>query len=105
MESLVESPPHDAFRDWRDEVGVLAELSPLDLRQRFEEAEARLRRAAAEQALLIAEMERSKSYGDDGHASIFGLLRAGPHWSEAECRSRTKLARLLADYPGVAEWL
>jgi hypothetical protein len=105
MESLIESPPEDAFRAWRDEIDEITELSPIDLEQRFAEAEQRRRRAEAEQALLIAEMERLKWWRRDGHASVFGFLRASPHWSEAECRSRTKLSRLLADHPAIAESL
>jgi hypothetical protein len=94
-----------SFDAWVAEIDELAELSVVDLEQRLRESEMRRRREEAIQALIVAKLEDKKWYRRDGHASMFGLLRAVPHWSEAECRSRTKLARLLAARADVAEAL
>ena len=51
------------------------------------------------------ELERDKAHKADGHASIFGLLRSTLGWSDAECRSRTQLARLVEAHPEVGEAL
>ena len=76
-----------------------------DVESRFREVEVVRRRIEAEQAVMLARLEEAKSYRRDGHASMFGFLRAAPHWSETECRSRTKLARLIAASPRCGELL
>jgi hypothetical protein len=94
------------------EAGSFAELtarasamSDAELEYRMRENDAVHRRWASTNSVLIAEAERRKSYRPDGHATMFGQLRSTLHWSEAECRDATQLARLVEAYPDVGESL
>jgi hypothetical protein len=80
-------------------------MSDDELEYRTRENEAVHRRWAATNAVLIAERERRKSYRTDGHATMFGELRSKLHWSEAECRNATQLARLVEAYREIGEML
>jgi hypothetical protein len=82
-----------------------AGMSDEELEYRKRENEAVHRRWAATNAVLIAESERRKTYRPDGHATVYGELRATLHWSEGECRDGTQMARLVETYPGVGESL
>jgi hypothetical protein len=82
--------------DGLDDAGWLAGLKQIEGEQRQLDA----RRAA-----LLAVGERRKAYRRDGHASMWGLLRASLGWSNAECRDRTQLARLIEAHPEVGESL
>lgn len=72
---------------------------------RLAELEDRKRRLEAERAAVLAEVERRKIYRVDGHASMWGLLRASLHWSSGECRDRMRVARFAAEFPDVGEML
>lgn len=67
--------------------------------------EARRRADAAEEAVLLARLDRERVYAGDGHASLFGLLRSVLGWSEGECRQRTRIARLVEAFADVGETL
>jgi hypothetical protein len=90
------------FEELSDEIESL-DLD--DVVRMLRENEGRRRALEAENALLLARVERDKAYRSDGHASIFGLLRSALSWSESECRSRTQLARLVDEHPAVGEAL
>lgn len=75
------------------------------LLDRLGELECRRRVLAAEEAVVLAELERRKVFARDGHASMWGLLRAMVGWSDAECRSRMRIARLVAEFDDAGEWL
>ena len=80
-----------SFREFVDEIDELARLAILDVESRFRELEVVRRRIEAEQAVMLAKLEEAKTYRADGYASMFGFLRSAPHWSERECRSRTRV--------------
>src|SRR5690606_26338110 len=67
--------------------------------------EARQRELEAERAVLLAEAERRKLYRRDSHASMWGMLRANLGWSDVECRSRMRVARLGDRFPAALEAL
>ena len=79
-----------------DDVGLLA---------RMRNVEGRRRELEAEQAVVLAELDRRRLFQADGHASMWGLLRASLGWSNAECRSRMRVARLVAEFVSVGEAL
>jgi hypothetical protein len=63
------------------------------------------RKLEAECALLTTRVQEHKTYKADGHASMFGLLRASLGWSERECRQRMQIARLVDAHPAAGETL
>lgn len=67
--------------------------------------ESRRRELEAETAEALAELDRRKANRVDGHASMWGLLRATVGWSDRECRERMRIARLVAAFPDVGEVL
>ena len=71
----------------------------------LKQIEAEQRQLDARRAAMLAVGERRKAYRRDGHASMWGLLRASLGWSNAECRDRTQLARLIEAYREVGESL
>lgn len=99
------SPGADSFAEFVEGFESLAELSFVDAELRFRELEVERRRVEAEQAVLLGLFENRQRFRADGHASVFGVLRSSVHWSDAECRARTKLARLIAAHPEVGEAL
>jgi hypothetical protein len=72
---------------------------------RLRELEARQRELDAERSLVLAEIERERLHERDAHATIWGLLRATLGWSDGECRTRMRLARLVDAHPDVGECL
>lgn len=67
--------------------------------QRLRELEADRRRVEAETAVVLAELDERKLYRVDGHATMWGLLRAELHWSDGECKTSMQIARLI-ERPG-----
>ena len=92
----------EELHEWRDAV-VAAPDHELDWQLR--ELEARRRAMAAQEAVLLAEAERRKLFRNDSHASIWGMLRADLEWSDAECRSRMRVARLCDRFPEALDTL
>ena len=70
---------------------------------RLRELEDDRRRIEAETATLLAELDARRVFRVDGHGSMWGMLRASVRWSDRECRERMRIARLLRDFPDVAE--
>lgn len=98
----------DASRD-ADAAGeaghVLAGLPDEAVIARLRSVEQRRRELEAEQAAVLAEVERRRLHANDAHATMWGLLRSSLGWSTGECRSRMRVARLVATFPDVGEWL
>jgi hypothetical protein len=90
------------FEELRGEVDGLDVEAAM---QRVREIEGRQRRDEAELGLLLTHLKTRKAHKHDGHATIFGWLRASLGWSDAECRRHTRIARLIADQPVVGESL
>lgn len=67
--------------------------------------EERRRRDEAEQAAVLAELDQRRAFAVDGHATMWGLLRSLVGWSDGECRTRMRVARLVAAYPEAGELL
>jgi len=88
-----------------DVVAAVEGATDVDLMERLREVEARRRTDAAEEALLLAELERRKVFAHDGHATMWGLLRAMVGWSDGECRARMRTARLVAAFSDAGELL
>ena len=72
---------------------------------RLRALEADRRRTEAELAVVLQQLDDRKTYRTDRHATMWGLLRTEVHWSDAECRSKMRLAHLVDRYPGVGERL
>ena len=75
----------------------------LDARRRS--IERRRRELEAEQAVVLAESDQRNRYAVDGHATMWGLLRAELGWSNGECRTRMRVARLVESFADVGESL
>jgi hypothetical protein len=73
--------------------------------RRMRELEGRRREVEAETAVVLAELDRRKSYRADGHATMWGLLRCSVGWSDRECRERMRLAHLVDAFPDAGETL
>ena len=65
--------------------------------------EADERRLAARRSVTLTALDRRKVFAADGHASMFGMLRSMLGWSEGECRSRMRLARLIDAFVDAGE--
>ena len=88
-----------------DVVEWVSEASDIALDAELRAIEARRREDAAREAALLAEIERREIFRHDEHATMWGLLRSRLHWSDGECRTGMRLARLVADHPEVGESL
>jgi len=92
----------ESFAELREEVSAL----DVDARmRRLRENEARRRALEADDALLLASLERDKAYQADGHASMYGMLRSKLGWSERECRMHMQIARLIEAVPSAGDAL
>lgn len=74
------------------------------LLSRFAEIEERKRAVAAEQAVIVNELERRKVHRPE-HATMYGVLRSRVGWSDVECRDQLRLGRLFAAFPDAGELL
>ena len=90
------------FADIVAEVEGATDAGLLD---RLREVEARRRTHAADEAVVLAELERRKVFAHDGHATMWGLLRSMVGWSDRECRERMRTARLVAEFSDAGELL
>ena len=86
----------------RDDV---AAADTVELRYRLRELEGQLRETQAEVAVVLAELEDRKAYADDGHATMWGLLRTDLHWSDRDCKEYMRVARLIDRFPDAGETL
>ena len=81
------------------------ECSDSDLDDRVRGLELERRRIEAELALAAGEIDRRRSYLDDGHRSLKAYLRATCNYSDAEAARVGRLTTAAAGIPGVAEAL
>jgi hypothetical protein len=75
------------------------------LRMRLRELEGQMRETQAEMAVVLAELDGRKAYADDGHATMWGLLRAELHWSDRDCREQMRIAHLVQRFPDAGDAL
>jgi len=88
--------------------GLVEELmccSDADLDDRVRTLELERRRIDAELALAAGEIDRRRSYLDDGHRSLKAYLRATCNHSDADAARIGRLSTAAAEVPGVAEAL
>ncbi len=83
----------------------LMECSDSDIDERVRTLESERRRIEAELALTVGEVDRRRSYLDDGHRSLTAYLRATCNWSDAEAARIGRLTAVAADVPGLVEAL
>jgi hypothetical protein len=86
-------------------VEELMECSDSDLDDRVRALELQRRRIEAELAVTAGEIDRRRSYLDDGHRSLKAYLRATCNYSDAEAARVGRLTAVAAELPGVAEAL
>jgi hypothetical protein len=84
---------------------VVASMDDLALRVRLRELEGAQRELQSEMAAVLAELDERKVYRADGHATMWGLLRADLHWSDRDCGEQMRIARLVARFPDAGESL
>jgi hypothetical protein len=88
--------------------GLAEELmccSDADLDNRVRTLELERRRIEAELAVTVGEIDRRRSYLDDGHRSLKAYLRATCNHSDADAARLGRLTTAAAEVPGVAEAL
>jgi hypothetical protein len=83
----------------------LMECSDSDLDDRVRTLELERRRIEAELAVTAGEIDRRRSYLDDGHRSLKAYLRATCNHSDAEAARIGRLSVAAAGVPGVAQAL
>ncbi len=83
----------------------LMECSDSDVDARVRTLELERRRVEAELAIAVGEVDRRRSYLDDGHRSLKAYLRATCSYSDAEAARIGRLSTVAADVPGLAEAL
>ncbi len=86
-------------------VEELMECSDSGLDDRLRTLELERRRIESELALAAGEIDRRRSYLDDGHRSLKAYLRATCNYSDAEAARVGRLATVAANVTGVAESL
>ena len=86
-------------------VEELMECSDSDLDDRLRSLELERRRIEAELAVTAGEIDRRRSYLDDGHRSLKAYLRASCSYSDAEAARVGRLATVAAGLPGAVEAL
>ncbi len=86
-------------------VGELMECSDSGLDDRLRTLELERRRIEAELALTVGEVDRRRSYLDDGHRSLKAYLRATCNFSDAEAARVCHLTAAAGDVPGLVEAL
>ncbi len=86
-------------------VEELTECSDSDLDERVRHLELERRRLDAELAIAVGEVDRRRSYLDDGHRSLTAYLRGTCNYSDAEAARIGRLTAAAANVPGLAESL
>ena len=86
-------------------VEELMASSDADLDERVRTLELERRRLEAELALAAGEIDRRRSYQDDGHRSLKAYLRGTCTYSDAEAARIRRLAAATDGVPGLAEAL
>ena len=86
-------------------VEELMECSDSDLDDRVRTLELERRRIEAELALTVGEIDRRRSYLDDGHRSLKAYLRATGNHSDADAARLDRLTSAATAVPGLAEAL
>jgi hypothetical protein len=88
-----------------DLVEELMRLDDADVTERFRQLELRRRRDEAEMAALISVVEARGIWGNDGHLTVKGWLRANANWSNIDVGCARRKARLMNDHPTVGDAL
>ncbi len=78
----------------------IAAASAGELNSRLRQVDERRRSLAAEEGLLLAEVERRELHAVDGHAFIWGKLRAELSWSNGGSAMRDHDGRRSRPQPG-----
>ena len=81
---------------------LVEELMGLDndsITERFRELELERRRIEAEMAAVVAVADARGVYGDDGHRSIKGWMRANANWSGFDVSTMRRGRRLVRSLP------
>ena len=86
-------------------VEELTECSDSDLDEHVRTLESERRRIEAELAVAVGEVDRRRSYLDDGHRSLKAYLRATCSYSDAEAARIGRLSSAAANVPGLTEAL
>ena len=81
------------------------ECSDSDLDHRVRTLELERRKVEAELAVTAGEIDRRRSYLDDGHRSLKAYLRATCNYSDAEAARVGRITAAAADLPGLTEAL
>lgn len=97
MVVCMESTPAETF------VEELLSSPDAALDERVRALELERRRIEAELALTVGEIERRRSYLDDGHRTVKSYLMATCNWSDAEAVRVARFAKGAARIPGLAE--
>ena len=83
----------------------LMQCSNSDLDDRVRSLELERRRIEAELAMAVGDIDRRRSYLDDGHRSLKAYLRATCSYSDAEAARIGRLSAAATDVPGLTEAL
>ena len=73
--------------------------------ERFRELELERRRIEAEMAAVVAVADARGVYGDDGHRSIKGWMRANANWSGCDVSTMRRVVALFESCPAVGDAL
>src|SRR4029077_20475835 len=87
---------------------LVEELMGLDnhsITERFRALELERRRIEAETAAVVAVADARGVYGDDGHCSIKGWMRANANWSGLDVSTTRRVFALCESCPCVGEAL
>jgi hypothetical protein len=87
---------------------LVEELMGLDndsITERFRELELERRRIEAEMAAVVAVGDARGVYGDDGHRSIKGWMRANANWSGCDVSTMRRIVALFESCPAVGDAL
>ena len=96
---------HDGGMSFTDLVAELMELDNGSITERFRELELERRRIDAEIAAVVAVADARGVYGDDGHRSIKGWMRANANWSGLDVVLRRRMVKLVETCPSVGDEL
>ena len=87
---------------------LVEELMGLDndsITARFRALELERRRIEAEMGAVVAVADARGVYGDDGHRSIKGWMRANANWSGFDVSTMRRVVALLESCPSVGDAL
>lgn len=86
-------------------VAELMDSDDGDLTARLRDLELEVRRLAAVQSAVIGEVDRRKSFREDGHRSLSGYLKANLNWSSSQVRASRRCVAACSALGGVGDAL